>query len=327
MSTTEHIELSAQLPATVAGLRLDQALAEVFPEFSRARLQEWLKAGQIRINGEVAARGKDKVWGGEQVELSAELEVQGSWEGQDIPLNIVYEDEHLLIINKPVGLVVHPGSGNPDGTLVNALLHHDANLANLPRAGIVHRLDKDTSGLLVVARTLQAHAHLVAELQKRAFLREYEAVVNGVLTAGGSVDAAIGRSPADRKVMAVVHGEGGKPAVTHYRVVERFRVHTWLRLRLETGRTHQIRVHMSHLHHPLVGDLAYGGRVRLPKAASDNVVAALRGFRRQALHAARLGLIHPASGAFMEWSAPLPDDMVGLIEALREDTELAERSV
>ena len=322
LSMTESIELTAQLPATIAGMRLDQALAEVFPDFSRARLQEWLKAGRVRMNGEVVTRGKDKVWGGEQVAVNAELEVQGSWEGQDIPLNIVHEDEHILIINKPVGLVVHPGSGNPDGTLVNALLHRHPDLANLPRAGIVHRLDKDTTGLLVVARTLQAHSNLVEQLQARAFLREYESVVNGLITAGGSVDAPIGRNASDRKLMGVVMD--GKPAVTHYRVVERFRVHTWLRLRLETGRTHQIRVHMSHIHHPLVGDIAYGGRVRLPKAATQNVVDALRGFRRQALHAARLGLTHPGSGEFMEWAAPIPDDMNALLEALREDTARAE---
>lgn len=313
----ETIELSVQLPATVAGLRLDQALAEVFPEYSRARFQEWLKAGCVSMNGAVILRGKDKVYGGERIAIRAELEAQGDWKGQDIPLNLVYEDDDILVINKPAGLVVHPAAGNPDGTMVNALLHHDPALANLPRAGIVHRLDKETTGLLVVARNLQAHNHLVTQLQARAFLREYEAVVNGMLTAGGTVDAAIGRNPGDRKVMAVV--EDGKPAITHYRVVERFRVHTWLRLRLETGRTHQIRVHMSHIHHPLVGDLAYGGRVRLPKAAGEELVDTLRGFRRQALHAARLGLAHPATGDFMEWQAPIPEDMNHLLNVLRDD--------
>jgi 23S rRNA pseudouridine1911/1915/1917 synthase len=229
----------------------------------------------------------------------------------------VFEDDDLLVINKPPGLVVHPAAGNPDGTLLNALLHHAPDLAALPRAGIVHRLDKDTSGLMMVARNLAAHTRLVADLQARDIRREYLAVVNTVLTAGGEVDAPIGRHPVDRKRMAVV--SGGKPAVTHYRVVERYRAHTLVRLRLETGRTHQIRVHMAHIHCPVTGDPVYGGRLRQPRGAGELLRTVLQGFRRQALHAERLAFRHPGSGEPVSWEAPVPPDMQELIEALRED--------
>ena len=303
-------------------MRLDQALAEVFSEYSRSRLSVWLKAGLVRVNGE-QRRGRDKVWGGEQVEIQAELEEQTDWQAEAIPLDIVFEDAHLIVINKPAGLVVHPAAGNPAGTLVNALLHHDPALGTMPRAGIVHRLDKDTSGLLVVARTLPAQKSLVEQLQARQLLREYEAVVTGVMTAGGMVDAPIGRHPVQRKRMAVT--PNGKPAVTHYRVVERFRAHSWIRCRLETGRTHQIRVHLAHIHYPLVGDPVYGGRLRLPKGCGEALAGTLRGFRRQALHAGRLGLTHPQSGKSLEWKARLPADMEHLLAELRVDAEAARR--
>jgi 23S rRNA pseudouridine1911/1915/1917 synthase len=299
-------------------MRLDQALAQLFDEYSRSRLSQWLKAGQVRVNGQ-QLRGRDKVWGGEQVEIHAELEEQTDWQAEAIPLEIVYEDEQLLVINKPAGLVVHPAAGNLTGTLVNALLHHDASLSTVPRAGIVHRLDKDTSGLLVVAKTLTAQKSLVEQLQARSILREYQAVVTGVLTAGGTVDAPIGRHPVHRKRMAVV--PNGKSAVTHYRVVERFRAHSWIRCRLETGRTHQIRVHMAHIHHPLVGDPVYGGRLRLPTGCDTSLAETLRNFQRQALHAGRLGLVHPASGKTLEWKAALPADMESLLAGLRTDAE------
>lgn len=230
---------------------------------------------------------------------------------------MVYEDDALLVINKPAGLVVHPAVGNRNGTMQNALLHYAPELAGLPRAGIVHRLDKNTTGLLVVARTLAAHKHLVDKLQNREFEREYLTVVNGVMTAGGTVDAPIGRHPVDRLRMAV--NESGKPAVTHYRVIERFRAHTWVRVQLETGRTHQIRVHMAYKRYPIVGDPTYGGRFRVPPDSSESLLNTLRDFRRQALHAARLGLQHPETGEMMQWEVPVPEDMEKLIQALQQD--------
>jgi len=259
------------------------------------------------------------VLGGEAVAIQAEIEEETRWEAQDIPLNIVYEDEHILVINKPRDLVVHPGAGNPDGTVLNALLHHYPAIADVPRAGIVHRLDKDTTGLMVVAKTVPAQTHLVESLQLREITREYEAVAIGNMTAGGIVDEPISRHSTKRTHMAV--HPMGKHAVTHYRVMEHFRAHTRLRLRLETGRTHQIRVHMAHINHPLVGDPLYGGRPRPPKGASDAFIATLRGFDRQALHATMLRLYHPVTGIEMEWHAPLPQDMVDLIDALKADTE------
>jgi 23S rRNA pseudouridine1911/1915/1917 synthase len=242
-----------------------------------------------------------------------------SWQGEDIPLTIVYEDEEIIIVNKPAGMVVHPAAGNYDGTLVNALLHHAPELNEVPRAGIVHRLDKETSGLLAVARTLKSQKHLVEMLQARVMKRQYQAVACGVMTAGGTVNAPIDRHPVDRKRMAVV--ANGKPAVTHYRVMERFRIHTHIRVDLETGRTHQIRVHMAHIHYPLVGDPVYGSRLRLPSDCSAELADFLRNFKRQALHAARLGLEHPTTGEMMEWEAPLPEDMQQLIRLLHEDAE------
>ena len=312
----QTIHLSVSIPESMRGRRLDQALAELVPDYSRSRLQQWIRAGQVALDGRVP-KTREIVQGGEQVQIDAEVTVETASKAQAIALNVVYEDDDLLVINKPPGLVVHPAAGNPDGTLLNALLYHAPDLAALPRAGIVHRLDKETSGLMMVARNLAAHTRLVAALQARDIRREYLAVVNTVLTAGGEVNAPIGRHPVDRKRMAVV--SGGKPAVTHYRVVERFRAHTLVRLRLETGRTHQIRVHMAHIHCPVTGDPVYGGRLRQPRGAGDSLRTVLQGFRRQALHAQRLALQHPGSGEPVSWEAPVPPDMQELIEALRED--------
>lgn len=314
--------LTAEIPLELDGKRLDQAMAILFQDFSRSRLQQWIREGQVQVNSKVM-RPKDKVFYGQQITLQASLAPEGDWEAQDIPLNIVFEDEHLLVINKPAGLVVHPAAGNYSGTMLNALLHHAPQLENLPRAGIVHRLDKETSGLLVVAKDLSTHKELVEQLQAREFEREYLAVVVGVMTAGGRVEAPIGRHPVQRKRMAVV--ERGKPAVTHYRVLERFRAHSLISVKLETGRTHQIRVHMAYIHYPLLGDPVYGGRLKLPKACSEALVEELRQFRRQALHAARLGIIHPQSGESLNWVAPLPADMEQLLAVLREDAKVAGR--
>lgn len=296
-------------------MRLDQAASRCWPDFSRNRLQGWIKKGELTIDGR-RARPRDTVLGGETLELTAELEHQSEDRPQAIPLDIVYEDEHLLVVNKPVDMVVHPGAGNPDGTLVNALLHHDPDLALLPRAGVIHRLDKQTSGLLVVGKTQAAYQSLVTDLAERLIGREYDAIVVGHVIAGGTVDAPIGRHARDRQRQAVV--PQGKPAVSHYRVVEQFGEHTWLRVKLETGRTHQIRVHMAHLRHPIVGDPVYGGRPRLPPGADDYLVELLRGFGRQALHARRLTLRHPETGETLTLTAPLPADMEELIEELRD---------
>jgi 23S rRNA pseudouridine1911/1915/1917 synthase len=310
----ERIHLTGQIPEALAGRRLDQALAELFPSYSRSRLQQWIKAGEVLLNQQpVIARYR--VAGGEHVEIDAQLQLETEARPQAIGLDVRFQDEHLLVLNKAAGLVVHPAAGNPDGTLQNALLHYDPQLAALPRAGIVHRLDKDTSGLMVVARSLGAHRSLVAQLQARTVQREYLALVQSVLAAGGTVDAPIGRHPRDRLRMAVV--ESGKPAVTHYRVVERFAAHTLLRASLETGRTHQIRVHMAHIRCPLVGDPLYGGRQKLPRGASAQLRQALSAFRRQALHAARLQLLHPATGETVSWEAELPNDFSSLIDVLR----------
>ena len=312
----QHVQLELTIPGEMRGRRLDQALAELVSEYSRSRLQQWIRSGDVMLD-ERLAQVREKVMGGERVRIDAVIEEQTVNAAEAIPLDIVYEDADLLVINKPAGLVVHPAAGNPAGTLLNALLHHDAQLAGLPRAGIVHRLDKSTSGLMVVARSLTAHKRLVDALQARTIKREYLTVVNSVLTAGGRIDAPIGRHPVDRKRMAVVNG--GKDAVTHYRVEERYRAHTLVRVQLETGRTHQIRVHMAHRHHPVVGDPVYGGRLRLPKSADAHVIAVLSSFRRQALHATQLTLEHPVTGETMSWHADVPADMAELIAALRQD--------
>jgi 23S rRNA pseudouridine1911/1915/1917 synthase len=308
--------ICVRVPADLAGMRLDRALAALLPDFSRSRLQQWLREGLVQVD-RGPTRGRDRVRGGELVEVRGRLPVCEHWQAQEIPVKVLYEDADLLVVDKPAGLVVHPAAGNPDRTLVNALLHLHPDLGRLPRSGIVHRLDKDTSGLLVVARTPRAHRSLVEQLREHAVVREYDAVATGVLTAGGTVNAPIGRDPRHRTRMAVV--PGGRPAVTHFRVVVRFRAHTHVRVRLETGRTHQVRVHLAHLRHPLAGDPVYGGRLRLPAGCAPQLAEALRGFRRQALHAARLELAHPAGGSPMAWESPLPADLRGLLEALAAD--------
>ncbi|HHF3259480.1 23S rRNA pseudouridine(1911/1915/1917) synthase RluD [Vibrio diabolicus] len=315
----QQIVLTNTVKDSQLGQRLDQAIAELFADFSRSRLKEWLLDGKVQVNGEVVTKPRTKVMGGEEITLQAELEDEERWEAQDIPLDIVYEDDDIIVINKPRDFVVHPGAGTPDGTVLNALLHHYPDIAEVPRAGIVHRLDKDTTGLMVVAKTVPAQTRLVRALQKRNITREYEAIAIGRMTAGGKVDQPIGRHSTKRTLMAVA--PMGKPAVTHYRVAERFREHTRIRLRLETGRTHQIRVHMSYLQHPLLGDIAYGGRARIPTGASEELTAMIRGFDRQALHAVMLRFEHPITGEVLEFHAPVPDDMVAMTEALRQDTE------
>ena len=317
--TIQIKQLRAQVEPEQAGQRLDQALAKLFPDYSRSRLQQWVKEGLVKVDDQQICRPRDKVMGGEQVELEARMEEQVECNPQSIPLDLIFEDEQLLVINKPAGLVVHPAVGNRDGTLQNALLNHDPNLIQLPRAGIVHRLDKETSGLLVVARTPMAHKTLVEQLQAREVKREYRAIAKGVLVAGGTVDAPIGRHPVNRVKQAVV--PGGKSAITHYRVLERFAHHSYLRVNLETGRTHQIRVHMAHIKHALVGDPVYGGRLQMPAGASPELQNALRKFKRQALHARRLGLKHPASDEWYEWEVPVPQDMAELLEVLRMDAD------
>jgi 23S rRNA pseudouridine1911/1915/1917 synthase len=315
----EIIQHRDTVPESCLGKRFDQTLAEMFPDYSRSRLKEWILAGHVTINGQVIDKAREKMFGGEQIAINTEIEAEIRFEAQDIPLNIVYEDEGILVINKPAGLVVHPGAGNPDGTVLNALLHHCPQLGVVPRAGIVHRLDKDTTGLMVVAKTIAAQTNLVESLQAREITREYEAVANGIMTAGGIVDEPIGRHATKRTHMAVSFS--GRPSVTHYRVMEKFRLHTRLRLRLETGRTHQIRVHMAHITHPLVGDPVYGGRPRPPKNASEELREMLRQFKRQALHAAMLSLYHPITGEQMTWHADVPKDMVALTDMLRNDSK------
>lgn len=317
---TEVIQHTSVVPDSCLGKRFDQTLAEMFPDYSRSRLKEWILAGKVTINGQVCTKAREKMFGGESLELNAEIETQVRYQGQDIPLNIVYEDEDILVLNKPAGLVVHPGAGNPDGTVLNALLNHCPELELIPRAGIVHRLDKDTTGLMVVAKTLAAQTQLVDALQRRDITREYEAVANGIMTAGGTVDEPIGRHSTKRTHMAVTFS--GRPSVTHYRVMEKYRLHTRLRLRLETGRTHQIRVHMSHISHPLVGDPVYGGRPRPPKNASSELLEFLRNFKRQALHATMLSLYHPISGELMTWQADIPEDFQKLVGLLQQDIKL-----
>ncbi len=320
MSSSRH-QRDLRLPAQAAGRRLDQALADALPEFSRSRLKRWIDEGMLRVDGRVP-RPRDIVAGGERIDLDAPDEDAVAPVAQDIALSIAFEDDDVIVVDKPAGLVVHPGAGNPDRTLQNALLAHDARLAKLPRAGIVHRLDKDTTGLLIVARNEAARTTLAGALAAREIHREYQAVCVGVMTAGGKVDAPIDRHPADRLRMAV--RQSGREAVTHYRVIDRFRRHTWIRVTLETGRTHQIRLHLSHAGYPLVGDPVYGGRLVIPRGATPALADALRGFRRQALHAAKLGFPHPRHGRAIEVEAPLPADMRALIAALKRDARAKE---
>ncbi|NOQ63487.1 MAG: 23S rRNA pseudouridine(1911/1915/1917) synthase RluD [Methyloprofundus sp.] len=311
--------LTAEIPNELAGKRLDQALVQLFPDYSRNKLQAWIKANRVTVDGQ-QLKAKDRIEGGEQLELNAEAEDVTEHLPEDIPLDIIYEDDDILIVNKPAGLVVHPGAGNWTGTLQNGLLFYLPNAATIPRSGIVHRIDKDTSGLLMIAKTLAAHHSLVEQLQARTIHREYLAVTIGRMTGGGTLDEPIGRHPTERKKFTV--RESGKPAVTHYRVIERFLRNTLIQVKLETGRTHQIRVHMAHLRMPLVGDPMYSGRFQMPKDCGDELEDVLRRFKRQALHAEKLGLIHPSTGEYCEWEQPMPEDMQELLEALRSNDEL-----
>lgn len=312
--------LTLKVPDEMVGMRLDQVLAEIFPDYSRSKLQSWVKAGRVQVDGN-ERRARDRLDGGEIIVLDAEPEKVVETLAENIPLDIIFEDEAIIIINKPAGMVVHPGVGNWSGTMQNALLHHDQTLATMPRAGIVHRIDKDTSGLLMIAKTLAAHNTLVEQLQARTIHREYLAIVKGRMTAGGTIDEPIGRHPSDRLRFTV--RDQGKEAVTHYRVKERFTRHTLIQVKLETGRTHQIRVHMAHIRYPLVGDPLYGGRFQLPAGCSEELVEILCGFKRQALHAEKLGLIHPLSGEHCQWQVAMPNDMETLEQVLQKNENIA----
>ena len=307
---SEKEQLFSVIPSYFRGSRLDSALAKLFPDFSRARLQKWIKNGDVSVDGKIL-RPKDVVSGGEKVKLKVELLEEVYLEPEAIELDIVYEDNSILVINKSAGLVVHPGAGNPSGTLANALLHYEPKLRVIPRVGIVHRLDKDTSGLLVVAKKLQSHNNLIEQLQQRTVSRKYIALVQGEIVAGGTVDAAIGRHPVDRKRMAVT--SSGKPAITHYRIRQRYRGCTLLDVQLETGRTHQIRVHMAYLKFPLVGDPIYGCKIKTTKNSNADKLSK---FPRQALHAASLALKHPDDERRCEWSVPLPEDFQQLLSSI-----------
>jgi len=315
-SESHRIRITAQAGPEHAGMRLDQLAAVLFPDFSRARLQKWVRSGELTVDGQ-ALKTTYRISGGEILRLDALPERHGEVLPQDIPLDIIHADDDIIVINKPAGLVVHPAAGHPDGTLQNALLHFDSSLATLPRSGIVHRLDKDTTGVMVVARSLRAHTSLVEQLQARQMSRVYEAVAKGETNMSGTVDAPIGRHPRDRKRMAVV--PSGKPAVTHFRVMRRFQGFCHLEVSLESGRTHQIRVHMQHIGYPLVGDPVYGKSRTALKGVPDALLEAIKAFPRQALHARRLSLVHPASGGTVCFEAPLPADMVGLLAAMLKD--------
>ncbi len=314
MNEAAVIEIA--VPESLHGARLDQAAAQLFPDFSRSKLSSWVKSGALLVDGR-QVRPRDKVTVGAVLALTPQFEAEVSWTGEDRPLDIVFEDEHVIVLNKPAGLVVHPAAGNPDGTLVNALLGYAPELEQLPRGGIVHRLDKDTSGIMFVARSPLAHKSLVSQLAERTVSREYAAICRGVLTGGGKVDAPIDRHPQARTKMAVV--PNGKPAITHYRIATRYGHHTALQVNLETGRTHQIRVHMAYRKHPLIGDPVYGGRPQIPGGASPALTEALRGFPRQALHARTLSFEHPATAEPVSFSTPMPDDMLGLMAVLAEE--------
>lgn len=305
------------IPDRYFGHRLDQVLCELMPDYSRARIQDWLKKGEITINDKTA-KPKAKILGNEHVIVNASLEQHDEWRAEAITLDIIYEDADVIVINKPAGMVTHPAAGNLNGTLVNALLHHCPALANLPRAGLIHRLDKDTTGLLIIAKTLIAHTTLIKDMQARKIKREYIAVVNGQPNGAGTIDAAMSRHASHRKKMSL--SPTGKPAITHYRVINYFRAHSLVKVKLETGRTHQIRVHLASISHPVTGDQTYG-QLRLPSHPSDELAKCLREFKRQALHARKLTLIHPISHQECSWTAPIPDDMQDLINLLEKDIE------
>ena len=301
------------IPERMEGERLDLALAEMLPELSRTKITNWIKSGQALVSAK-SFKPKDKVIGNEIVELTIIQSSNNTWQAENIPINIVFEDENIIVINKQAGVVTHPGPGNWSGTLANALLNYDPNLKSLDRAGIVHRLDKNTSGLMVVARNKKAQKYLVEQLQNHSVTREYSVIVFGHMISGGTINEPIGRDPKDRLKQAVIRN--GKEATTHYRVIDRFKNHTHVKAILETGRTHQIRVHLSSIGYPLVGDFIYGGKLRYPKKASEDLKGALLNFRRQALHSRKLSLRHPESGELLSWRTPLPDDMQNLINVL-----------
>lgn len=309
--------LNIVIPDRLIGQRIDSALATMLPDYSRSKITAWVRSGKALVNDKTF-KPKEKVLGGEIIALTIEKERTNAWLGEDIAIDVVYEDEDIIVVNKPVGLVTHPGAGNWTGTLANALLHYEPSLATLDRAGIVHRLDKNTSGLMVVARSELAQKNLVEQLQTHAVSREYSAIVYGHMISGGTVDAPIGRDPKDRIRQAVVEEGEGKEAVTHYRVIDRFAHHTHVKCILETGRTHQIRVHMSHIEHPLIADPMYGGKIRFPKKADEKLKEVLKKFNRQALHAKKLTLSHPITGEEMSWKAPLPKDLQDLLQALEK---------
>ena len=316
---TTQISLLAEVPEDLSGNRLDQIAARLFPDYSRAKLQGWIRSGALLVNDK-RFKPKDRLKTGDILRVEAELVATEAWSAEAIPLDIVFEDEHLLVVNKPANLVVHPAAGNRTGTLLNGLLHRCPRLAELPRAGIVHRLDKDTTGLMVVAKSQVSHTDLVRQLRDRSVSREYEAIVKGVLTGGGTLAAPLGRHPVNRKKRAVQ--ENGQEAITHYRVITRFRSHTLVKVKLETGRTHQIRAHLAYINHPLVGDQLYGGRMSLPSACSITLAECLRSFQRQALHACCLKFCHPASRKLLVWEHPRPKDMEQLLELLASDHKL-----
>ena len=307
--------LNIIIPNRMLGNRLDVSLSEMLPDYSRSKITAWIKSGDALINQKIF-KPKDKSSGNEIVCLTLNQKQTTDWIAEKISLNIVYEDEDIIVINKQFGLVTHPGAGNWSGTLANALLYYDPSLSILDRAGIVHRLDKNTSGLMVVARNEKSQKYLVEQLQNHSVDREYSAIVYGHMIAGGTVDEPIGRDSKDRVKQAV--SESGKDAITHYRAIDRFKSHTHVKAILETGRTHQIRVHLSHVGHSLVGDPMYGGRLRFPKKASEELKDALLNFKRQALHSKKLTLTHPISEELMSWKAPLPDDMEELLKVLKK---------
>jgi len=312
----ESISLKAQVTDEQAGHRIDQVATRLFPDYSRARLQAWMKTGELTVDGQ-RCKPRESALAGSWLVLDATLQSAENWAAEAMPLSIVYEDEELLVLDKQAELVVHPAAGHYQGTLVNGLLHYCPTLESLPRAGIVHRLDKDTTGLMVVAKNLKSHHALVKQLQSRSVSRQYEAVVQGVMTAGGTVSAPLARHPVHRIKRAV--SADGQEAITHYRVVQRYAAHTHIRVNLETGRTHQIRVHMAHLKYPIVGDPLYGGRYRVPPNCAEGLAGALETFKRQALHASELKLLHPATKLECRWEARLPDDFAGLLSLLRQD--------
>jgi 23S rRNA pseudouridine1911/1915/1917 synthase len=318
MHPAEVTQIRERIPENCSGFRLDKALATMFDQYSRSAIQQWIRDGLVTLDGKTEGQ-KTKVREGQSIIINVPEPLATDSEAQDIPLDLVYQDEDILVINKPAGLVVHPGTGNPDRTLLNALLHFDESLAVLPRAGIVHRIDKETTGLLVIARNDMAVKQLVEAIQEKQIRREYLALIASQIVAGGTIDAPIGRHSRERTKMAV--SNRGKAAVTHYRVEEKFRAHTLVRVILETGRTHQIRVHMSWQGHPIIGDPVYGKRLQLPPASSENMINTLRAFKRQALHAETLALHHPVSGELLSWTVPMPADMQALVDALREDTQ------